>query len=233
MPLILPSSFDSKEEPISGDKYHWFVEVQLQRPYRVGPGDISPALLLRVVDYHEPIEWPLSAPTFTQWEPFNFSLSPMTQNQEGDLPVVQLTVDNVGRTLMLPLHEGQGLEGNYVYVYLVPRSALTVAYPNEEYRRFEFQIASASADDESVTFKLERANFFTRQVPQDRFSARRCRWAFGSEQCGYIQNAVAAYTDCNKTMSDCILRGDDHVARGLPRLHPQRIGAFPGIPKQR
>jgi phage-related protein len=233
MPLILPSSFDSKEEPNSSDKFHWFVEIQLQRSYRISPGSIAPALLARIVDHHEPIEWPLSAPSFTEWDPFNFSLSPITQNQEGDLPVVQLSVDNVGRTLMLPLHEGQGLEGNYVHLDLVPRSGLSVAYPNEEYRKFEFQIASASADDEVVTFKLERANFFTRMAPQDRYSARRCRWAFGSDECGYVVNDVAGFTTCGKTMADCIARGEDHEARGLPVLHPQRIGAFPGIPKQR
>lgn len=233
MPLILPDSFDSKEEMHSADAYQWFVELQLQKAFRTPPSTITPAMLLRVCSHHESVTWPLSSPTAKVWEPFNFAISPMTTNQEGDLPTVQLTVDNVGRNLMLPLHEGNGLEGNYCHVYLVPRSGLSVAYPNHEYRLFQFQVASASADDEVVTFKLERANFFTRQVPQDRFSARRCRWGFGGDECGYVQNAVATYTDCDKTLAKCIERGQDHAARGLPVLHPRRFGGFPGIPKQR
>ena len=69
--------------------------------------------------------------------------------------------------------------------------------------------------------------------PQDRYVASRCRWEFGSGQCGYVVNAVAAYTTCPKTLSACIARGQDHAARGLPVLHPARFGGFPGIPRQR
>jgi phage-related protein len=234
MPITLPASFDSREEPQSTDGYLWLVEVQLQRPYRFDPVTIIPALVLRACNYHEPIIWPISDPSGSvQWEPFNFEFSTIGSTQEGDLPSIQLTVDNTARVLMRHLHDGDGLEGNTVKMHLVPQSAISIAYPNHEEQFFEFDIASATANDEVVTFKLERANFFTRQSPQDRFSARRCRREFGGIACGYVQNALAAYTTCNKTVSDCELRGDDHVARGLPRLHPERFGGFPGIPKQR
>lgn len=233
MPITLPASFDSREEVHSTDGYLWFVEVQLQRPYRIDPSTIAPALLLRVVNYHEPIEWPVSGPIYQQWEPFNFKLTTQTSNQEGDLPSIQLSVDNTARVLMRHLHEGNGLEGNYCKLYLVPQSGLAIAYPNQEAQEFTFDIASATANDEAVTFKLERANFFTRQSPQDRFSARRCRREFGGIACGYVQNALAGFATCSKTQVACIARGDDHVARGLPRLHPMRFGGFPGIPKQR
>tara|TARA_R110000796_G_scaffold229663_3_gene347063 strand:+ start:202 stop:903 length:702 start_codon:yes stop_codon:yes gene_type:complete len=233
MPITLPATFDSREEPNSTDAYIWFVRVVLQKPYRIDPSTIAPALIAQIASVSETTAWPLNGPSYSPWEPFNFQISAINANQEGDLPSVQLTVDNVGRVLMQHLHNGEGLEGNAVTMFLVPTSSLLIDYPNEEFRRFDFEIASASADDEVVSFKLERANFFTRQTPQDRFSARRCRWLFGGQNCGYIQNTNAAYTTCDKSLSDCSLRGADHAARGLAVIHPQRFGAFPGIPKQR
>jgi phage-related protein len=95
-----------------------------------------------------------------------------------------------------------------------------------------FQIAGCSATDEAVQFRLERANFFTRQAPQDRYSAPRCRWEFGGLECGYVINEVAAFVTCPKTLDACIARGQDHASRGLPVLHPGRFGGFPGIAAQ-
>lgn len=233
MPLILPNSFATREEVHSSDEYLWLVQVQLQKAYRVDASTVMPAVMLRAVNYHETIEWPLNAPDVTYWEPFNFELSSMRETSEGDLPTVQLTIDNSARTLMRMLHDGDGLEGNEVQIHLVPRGALALEYPDHEGRTWKMQIASASADDRVVTFKLERANFFTRSAPQDRFSARRCRWVFGGAECGYVQNGFAGYTTCGKTFADCVARGADMQLRGLPKIHPKRFGGFPGIPKQR
>ena len=88
------------------------------------------------------------------------------------------------------LHEGEGLEGNYCKVYLVPYAAIDIAHPNHEFLLYELQVAGTFATEDTVTFRLERTNFFSRNAPQDRFVAARCRWGFGSDECGYIINAV-------------------------------------------
>jgi phage-related protein len=233
MPVTLPASFKSEiERPHGSNPLHWFVELQLTRPYRTGL-TVVPSTIFRVTNRHVETAWPAGSPNSETWYPFNFTFTPIEQNQEGDLPQIDLSIDNVSRTLMRYLHNGDGMEGNYAKLILVPANGLDIAYPNHEFQQWDLQVAGAMASDEAVTFRLERANFFTRQSPQDRYVASRCRWEFGGPECGYIVNQVAAYTTCPKTMDGCIARGLDHASRGLPVLHPRRFGGFPGIPKQR
>lgn len=233
MPISLPSSFVQQiEKPHGTSPLIWLVELELARP--AGSGAVStPGLIVRLCNHPQQITWPAGAPSVTTWDPYSFAFSPIEQTSEGDLPQLELSVDNTTKTLMRYLHAGNGLEGNYCTIYLVPTSGLAIAYPAHEYQRWDMQIAGAYASEEAVTFRLEKANFFTRNSPQDRYVAGRCRWAFGSTECGYVVNAVAAYTTCPKTLGACIARGQDHAARGLPVLHPARFGGFPGIPRQR
>jgi hypothetical protein len=234
MPLVLPDAFDDAELPNGSEDYLWLVEVTLQKSNRTGtdPAAFTPPLVLRVCNNYEPIVWPVSNPLTQNWSPYSFAISPIESSSEGDLPVLQLQIDNTGRDLMATLHDGVTLEGNPVSLYLVPRNALTIAYPNHEFQWWAFQVSNVQADSERVTLRLERINFFAKTVPQDRFIARRCRWQFGSTQCGYIINSNAAFTTCEKTVAACTERGLDHLSRGLPRIHPERYGGFPGIPKQ-
>lgn len=233
MPITLPASFKTEiERPHGTVPLLWFVELQVARPYQSGD-TVVPAVLLRITNHHSEIAWPASSPGSETWYPYNFTFTPIEQNQEGDLPQLDLSVDNSARVLMRYLHAGHGLEGNYCRIYLVPETALGIAHPNHEYQRWDLLIAGALASDEAVTFRLERANFFSRQAPQDRYIAGRCRWEFGSPECGYIINDVAAFTSCPKTVDACVARGADHASRGLPVLHPRRFGGFPGIPRQR
>jgi len=233
MPITLPSSFDDRELPNSSDDYLWFIEVLISKASRNPAGTVLAGIAFRMCNDTQVHTWPVSNPTAQSWQPFNFDISPMEETSEGDLPTVQLSVDNTGRVLMPTLHAGDALEGNPVTMYLVPRSALATAYTYHQFQKFEFTIASAPADSESVTLKLERANFYPRRAPQERFGASRCRWQLGDRgTCGYVINQFAAFTTCNKTIVNCAARGEDHAARGLPVLHPGRFGGFPGIPKQ-
>lgn len=232
MPIVLPSSFDSREEPHSSDPYLWLLEIELQRAYRAGETTV-PGLVLRAAKWHQDLTWPPSHPDGWTWQPWNFAISPVQSDGEGNLPGLQVTVDNTTKALMRYLHSGAGLEGNDCTLFAVPQSALSIAYPNEEAIRWDFQVLSANASSSEVTFRLGHPNFFEKSSPQDRFAAARCRWAFGSRQCGYVINAAAAYTTCPKTFDACVDRGDDHVARGLPRVNPRNFGGFPGVAKQR
>lgn len=232
MPIELPASFDDIERPRGDHALVWLVELQLVRPYLSGL-TVVPSFLFRLTSHHEIVNWPASSPLSEQWHPFNFSFSPIEQTTEGDLPQIELSVDNTTRTLMRYLHDGDGMEGNYCTVFGVMENGLGIAYPNHEFARWDFQVAGAQASGDAVSFRLERANFFDRLVPQDRFTAGHCRWEFGGRECGYVINAVAAFTDCPRTVLACVERGQDHASRGLPVLHPARFGGTPGVPKQR
>jgi hypothetical protein len=231
MPLVLPASFKTEiERPQGRDPIVVFAEIQLVRP-----DDGVPPLLLRVCAWHQSFVWrdptnPAGTGSDT-WYPLGFTHTEIGQEQEGRIQQVDVTVDNTTRLLMRYLHSGEGVEGNYLWLYRAPASALTIAYPNEEFEKFQFRIASVSATDVGVTFHCEQRNFLDWRAPADVFVGSGCRWAkeFGGTNCGYVINSVAAFTTCPGTIAACIARGEDHRVRGLPVIHPARFGAFPGI----
>jgi phage-related protein len=233
MPLVLPGTLrTATERPHARAPWVWLWDLEVERRTKTLP----PVVFLFNSTERE-LLWPPTsggaAPARTFY-PFPFDQTEIEQTQEGDLPALDLALDNTARTLMRYLHSGRGFEGNRATLYLTHADALLApVYPNEQAIRFDFVVASAVASETSVTLRLEQPNFFQVRVPADRFVARRCRWKFGSPECGYPVTAVAAFTDCNKTIDDCIERGEDEAFRRLPVLHPRRFGGFPGIPTQR
>lgn len=168
------------------------------------------------------------------WYPFPFSFSPIEQTQEGDLPQLSIAVDNSGRFLMRYLHESDGLEGNRVDLFLVPSDSLALVFPNHQYQQWRLQVAEVNANDEAINLRLERPNFLQRNSPQDRYVPNRCRWPYGSTFCGYVLNGLAAFPTCPKTISACIERGEDMIARGFgPNVLPANYGGHPGVSVQR
>lgn len=228
MPVILPASIEEHaERPHASSPWIWLLQLQISR------GDVAtPSVLLRTCSSDQPIEWPLSNPTTQTWYPFPFSFSAIEQNQEGDLPQVQVSVDNSTRFLMPYLHSGR-LEGNAADLWLVPTPALGIAYPNHEYQRWTMRIASVQANSQAIALRLERPNFLARTSPTDRYIPKRCRHDFGSHRCGYVLNAFAAHDDCDKSLSACFERAGDMATRGLPPVLPGNYGGHPGIATQR
>jgi len=230
MPLILPTTIKAaSERPHGRTPWVWLVDLEVEKRTKT-----LPAVVLRFTSAPEPVVWPPDATEGVTFYPLAFDMSEIEQTQEGDLPTLDIAIDNTARTLMRYLHGGRGFEGNRATVYLTHQDALLApVYPNHEQIKFEFVVASAVASESTVTIRLEHPNFFQIRVPGSRFVARRCRWEFGGPECGYPVTTAAAFTTCGKTIDDCIQRGQDEAFRNLPVLHPRRFGGFPGIPAQR
>lgn len=173
-------------------------------------------------------------PTPVTFYPFPFSMSEIEQSQDGDLPSLDLAIDNTARTLMVALHEAGGCVNNRATLTLTHSTQIaSPAYPSQSALVFDFRITQASASDGTVQLRLESPSYFQQTLPTSRYIAKRCRWGFGSPDCGYIITQFAGFTTCGKTIDDCVARGLDEAARGLLVLHPKRFGGFPGIPTQR
>lgn len=224
MPIILPSTLQMEgEKPHATQPWLWLFELQLSR------GDEStPSVLMRSSNSDQTVTWPVGSPDGEEWHPVPFSFTAIEQNQEGDLPQLQAQLDNTTRFFMRYLHAGR-IEGNRATLFLVPSASLAIAYPDHEFLRWDMLVASVQADSEAITLQLERPNFFARTSPSDRYIPKRCRWKFGSSLCGYVINGFAAFTTCDKSLSACIERGADLVARGLPPVLPGNYGGHPGI----
>lgn len=224
MPLILPDAMKAaSERPHGRSAWVWLWDLEVHRRTSV-----LPAVVFLFTSSPTPVSWP-PGPSARTFHPFPFDMSDVEQTNEGDLPSLDLAVDNTARTLMRYLHDGQGFEGNRATAYLTHAEGLG----DGEHLQFDFVVASAVASVESVTLRLEQPNYFQVRSPASRFVARRCRWRFGSPECGYPITSAAGFTTCSKTIDDCIERGQDEAFRRLPVLHPRRFGGFPGIPAQR
>jgi len=219
----------ASERPHGRTPWVWLWELELERRTKV-----LPAVVFRFNSSDDEITWPPGAGAPDTFYPFPCDWSEIEESNEGDLPGIDLIVDNTSRTLARFIHAANGFQGNAATLILTHADALAApAYPNHEFFRFDFVVSDAVVTAETVTLRLEQASFFEVRVPTDRYVAGRCRWRFGSIECGYPITAVAAYTTCNKTLADCIARGEDEVFRRIPKLHPKRFGGFPGIPQQR
>lgn len=158
------------------------------------------------------------------WYPVPMEQGELVQSGDGALPSLVLNISNVAGTLAPYFHVGEGFMGRPVEVYLVNLEDTT------DFLKHDMVVAGAALTATTAALLLEMPNLLQRLVPFDRYHPQRCRWGFGSRECGYVINEFAAFTTCNKSLSDCVARGDDMAARNLPRTQPARFGAFAGIP---
>lgn len=165
------------------------------------------------------------------YHPFPVARGPIEWNSEGNLPRTTLALDNRRRDLAPYLEQGQGFQDRVVTMRIVHEDWLALA--TDRYV-LDWIIAGAAVTHETVQLTLEARAFATMQLPRERFMRDRCAWQFRSPVCGYEPDSAdgADYRTCAKTLDDCVLRGDDEVARGMPRLHPMQFGAFPALPRR-
>lgn len=175
---------------------------------------------------HEAVTW-----GGVTWNPWNMSIGDWELSGGNDIPTMTLSLDNTTRVLSRYLEIGQGFIDTTARCYIVNTQNLGGS-PSESYT-MAWLIAGATQTAAAVKFRLELVNWNKVMLPQDRYNAQRCRHEFGGTRCGYVINGVAAYTTCDKTLAQCVLRGLDMQSRGLPKLQPERFGGFVGIPVQR
>lgn len=224
----LPASLKTEiERPQGGQGTLWLLELTLDRG-----SETTPPVIARLCDGNAVLQWPLGDPDTTTWYPFPFTFSPVEQTNEGDLTQVQLTVDNSTRMLMRWLHAGNGFEGNRAKLILVPRAALSIAYPAHEFESIDLEVMGAGANDEAVTLRLGSPNWFNLSSPSERHLPV-CKHEYGGPECGYVLNAFAAFPTCPKLIDPCAERGLDMVARGLPDILPGNFGGKIGLSRQR
>ena len=230
--ITLPNQFKGfVEEPHQKTPWIWLWEFVLDDP----APPTSPTWC-NLTPYEHDVTW--SAPprdgyaggpvTFSA---FNMEHSAIETSGEGNLPSMEVTLDNTARFLMRTL-EQVDLEGNRATLWLL--NAATVLSLPTAYLEWNFEIVSARVTRKAVGIQLEMPNFFERRVPNDAYNASRCRWLkFGGTECGYVINTSAAFSTCDRSLDACVERGLDEAIRGIPVLHPLRFGGYPGITVQR
>jgi lambda family phage minor tail protein L len=182
-------------------------------------------VILPVVNHTSPITF-----AGVTYYPFPISRGPIEWDSQASIPKTRVELANARRDFAHYLEQGHGFVDRQVTWRLVHTSFLASA---TDRMPMSWIVSEARINDAVIQLDLEARGFQNLRLPRERFLRDRCGWRFRSEECGYEPDAAlgANYRDCAKSVEDCEDRGDDEVARGLPRLHPLQYGGFPAVPR--
>lgn len=159
--------------------------------------------------------------------PFPIAFSQLDTLTDGSLPTAELTLSNVSRELPRYLEVGAGFVGNTVTVVEVSKASLS---PAQAVTR-TYTITAASMDADAVTFTLETEDPHKTRAASMDYSRTRCRHRYGDDGCRFVLHSglPANLQTCNKSIADCVERGQYEVDNGRARMHPRQYGSFPMI----
>lgn len=160
--------------------------------------------------------------------PFPIFHGGIKEGSNGNLPSIDVSVANVSREISQALATHNGLVGQRVVIRLVNHAELL---NSQAQIREDSIVRGVRVTQEIVTFTLAAGNLYERQLPARRITSGHCGFQYGGAACGYSLETGNLAT-CSKLKdgdNGCTEHGDDEVANGLPRRHPERFGAFPGV----
>ena len=167
------------------------------------------------------------------YSPFPISHNENREDDKGNLPRIGLQVSNVTRELMSNLNTYGGLVGQPVRIILTHELAIP---SNDTVWEGDFKIVSTSANEKAVTAQLADVDLFEAKLPAQKMMRFYCRHEYKDGMCAYaVDSGNANYlATCDKTLygnNGCVVHGSSEAAAGMPVLHPERFGGFPGIPE--
>ena len=149
-----------------------------------------------------------------------------SRSEANELPTLTITISNLSSEVISEL-EQSNLMDQRVIIRLVNEDDL-----DNPIHVTRSRVIDAVVDARAAQLTLGQYELFDQPFPTQRFSRTRCRWTYGDPAtCGYDRTRSGALATCALTLDDCKLHGDDEENAGLPRLHPLRFGAYPGIPR--
>jgi phage-related protein len=206
------------------DPFEWLVELEV-------PSD--PPTRYRITSGNESLSYGVSSiGTPIPYYPFPVAIGDLLEQKSGDLPEMTINVANISRELMPVLELYDGLEGAPVRIRLVNRAALDDPYAQIA---VEAKVSRVRVKEDVAIFSIGTSNLTKVIFPKNRLLANDCLFRFGSAECGYPIPASptevigGGFSTCGRTFGECDIRGDDEVARSLPRLHPRRFDGCPGV----
>lgn len=202
----------------------WLYEVELPT---------SPKTRVRVTNSVTPVQFgTTSAGVAVTFTPYPVAHDGFRETAAGDIPTLNVTVGNPTRELGALIEQYDGLVGAPAVIRLVSLADVGNVLSQIEERS---EVRRARVAGDVCSFALSAFSLYRRKFPPWRFTAFSCRWLFGGVECGYVippapgGSVGTGFATCGKTLGACDERGDDEVARGLARGHPERFGARPGL----
>ena len=219
-PNIPSIAFVEKNMLATGGRFVWLYEVEV-------PTD--PPTLCRLVRDQEAVTFRGNV-----YSPYPISHSETRSDSKGNLPTISLNASNVTREVVSTLNEHNGLVGQDVRIILTHYYALPTGKSVWEH---EYQIRDMNIDDEAISATLGDLHIYNARLPGQRMMRFYCRHQYMDAYCGYsVDSGDPEYLPtCDKSLDGgdgCKAHGVSEALAGLPVLHPERFGGFPGIPEQ-
>ncbi len=150
----------------------------------------------------------------------------LKEDSEGDLTSLRVGIANVSSEIEEFMEAYEGFRNQPCTLYLVHTDHLDGGDAAWE---LHYVVEDSEINDSVAFVTLGHANP-QKQPILDRFIRSRCRWRYKSRECGYTGSLATCDLSLAGT-NGCTVHGDDEVANGQRRKHPQRFGGFPGIPR--
>lgn len=167
--------------------------------------------VIRVVWNTESIIW-----NGHTWHPAAFELGELEESSEGEIPTVDLRVNDIERRITPHLDDYDGGVGAEATIYVVHADHLdhTEAEIEEDFELLDVGIDYLN----TIKIRLGSENLTNRRSPPHRYLKGHCRYQeFKGTLCGYS----GAETECDRTFERCRELGNS-----------TRFGGFPGIGKR-
>lgn len=143
---------------------------------------------------------------------FPFELGAVNESVDGSDPAVDLSVDNVSRSIEYAVQSSGGGVGTHVILRVINTASASDQYDAEVTE--EFVVQSAKDTAEFILFRLGTEYSARTRRPLGRYLKDTCPFKYKGIECGYDGNM----TTCLKTLTACREHGNS-----------QRFGGFPGI----
>lgn len=158
--------------------------------------------------------------------PWPVERADVTQDSEGNLPTMTLTMSNATRHAARWAQLGRGFRGRRIEWRVVHPALIDVDVGD---LTAQFVGRQVVVNRDSLEIEMSFANLFDVKFPQNRYGDSRCPLVHRGPVC--LDRSRLG--PCPKTLVACEERGRDELAQNLPPLHPMLFGAFPGISNSR
>jgi len=192
----------------------------------------SPASMWRLVNHDRDVIFgTTSAGVPLTYYRFPIALGELRDGRQGDLSSLTVNVCNVTHELMAVIDAYKGLSGQRFVIKEVLASQLL----DEAMPVFDGDIVHCEVTQQTAVFSIGSPKLAKEVFPSRRVLTQCGVIQFGDAECGYAIPAGATnvigggFDFCPRYLSACRERGDDEVARSLPRMHPRLFDGAPGV----
>lgn len=175
---------------------------------------VVPSLVdpIRLARNNEDVTW-----NTVLYQAFPWTIDDIADSADGEIPQVNIQIANASRAIekyLIDYDVWLKLNSHVPIVATISIVSTADLLNATPIASFEFEVSHFNANAKTATFFLTQKNIYALRFPPNR-AVRKCRWKFGSVQCGVTPTAGQT---CNKTLTDCRAYNNEGQFGGFPSI---------------